>query len=391
MLRRPSVRAIPYLGVAALIGYLTNFFEQNWAAWLIIVSFASVGLFLLWRRPREVVAWLLVLAGFLFPWVGSPLPGSASQVIDGNADLAITLFAWCNAWCSNLFFWSFVALAVVFPSGRLPAGHLGLAGRIAVGVPVAVAIALAFGPNATITFSDGTSAVVRLPLAVAPDWPGWAIVQAAAYLAVLGALVVSISTLLVRFRRARGSERAQMKWLLAALAAVLGSVTFAFAIAFLVDPVGIWMWIPALLAFPLIPITVGIAIRRYHLYDIDRIVSRTIAYLAVTGLLLAVFVAGVVGLQALLAGLTQGQTLAVAASTLIAFALFQPVRRRVQLVVDRRFDRARYDAGRTADAFAARLRGRVELAGVEADIVETVAGALRPNSAAVWVRRGSGR
>jgi hypothetical protein len=103
--------------------------------------------------------------------------------------------------------------------------------------------------------------------------------------------------------------------------------------------------------------------------------------------LVAVFVGTVVGLQAILARVTQGETLAVAASTLIAFALFQPVRRRVQHVVDRRFDRARYDGDRTAAAFAERLREQVDLAGLEADFAGVVDGALRPTSVGVWIRR----
>ena len=106
---------------------------------------------------------------------------------------------------------------------------------------------------------------------------------------------------------------------------------------------------------------IGIAILRYHLYDIDRIISRTVSWAVITAVLVAVFVGGVLGLQAALAGVTQAPTLAVAASTLAAFALFQPIRGRVQRAVDRRFDRARYDSQRTVDAFADRLRSNVDL------------------------------
>ena len=106
----------------------------------------------------------------------------------------------------------------------------------------------------------------------------------------------------------------------------------------------------------------------------------------ITGLLLVVFAAGVVSLQALLAGVTQGQTLAVAASTVLAFGLFQPVRRRVQRMVDRRFDRARYDAERTAARFAERLRDQVEIDGVEVELTATVAGALHPTGVGLWIR-----
>jgi hypothetical protein len=141
----------------------------------------------------------------------------------------------------------------------------------------------------------------------------------------------------------------------------------------------------------LIPAATTLAILRYRLFDIDRVVSRTIAWAIVTGILVLVFAGGVVAIQAALAGFTQGQTLAVAASTLIAFALLQPLGRRVQRAVDRRFDRARYDAQRTADAFAARLRSEVDLGSLRGALLATTDGAVHPEAAAVWLRttRGS--
>ncbi len=131
---------------------------------------------------------------------------------------------------------------------------------------------------------------------------------------------------------------------------------------------------------------IGIAILRYHLYDIDRIISRTVSWAVITAMLVAVFVGGVLGLQAALAGVTQAQTLAVAASTLLAFALFQPIRGRVQRAVDRRFDRARYDSQRTVDAFADRLRSNVDLESLGTSLSATAADAVRPTSAWVWLR-----
>jgi hypothetical protein len=139
----------------------------------------------------------------------------------------------------------------------------------------------------------------------------------------------------------------------------------------------------------LMPIAIGMAILRYRLYEIDRIISRTLSWAIVTSVLVAVFAGLVVGLQAALAGITQGQTLAVAASTLVAFALFQPVRRRVQRAVDRRFDRARYDRERTAAAFADRLRTEVDLEAVAGDLTRSVDGALRPRSLVLWLKDGA--
>jgi len=139
----------------------------------------------------------------------------------------------------------------------------------------------------------------------------------------------------------------------------------------------------------LIPVAIGIAILRYRLYEIDRLVSRTVSWAVVTGVLVTVFAGAVVALQGVLDGVTQGQTLAVAASTLVAFALFQPIRRRVQSVVDRRFDRARYDAQRTVDAFAERLRNEVDLTTLRTALVATADDAVRPVSSTVWLRTGA--
>ena len=149
-------------------------------------------------------------------------------------------------------------------------------------------------------------------------------------------------------------------------------------------------FIPVLLAYAAVPAAIAVAVLRYRLYEIDRIISRTLSWATVTGVLLVVFAGLVVGLQALLSGVTQGQTLAVAASTLAAFALFQPVRRRVQRAVDRRFDRARYDSERTAAAFAERLRTEVDLEAVAGDLTGSVERALRPSTLGLWLKARSG-
>ncbi len=141
----------------------------------------------------------------------------------------------------------------------------------------------------------------------------------------------------------------------------------------------------------LVPIAIGIAILRYRLYEIDRIVSRSIAYAAMTGILAVVFAGGILLLQGVLATFTQGQTVAVAATTLLVFALFQPVRRRVQSVVDHRFDRTRYDTERIALAFSERLRSETDIEIVTRDLAHTARLTVAPNSLAIWLRHGSTR
>ena len=201
----------------------------------------------------------------------------------------------------------------------------------------------------------------------------------------LGIVAVSVlgaAAVVVRYRRGTQVERQQLRWFLAAV--LLAVIPIA------VSPqqgIGgpIWLLVAAV-GLLLVPISVGIAVTRYRLYEIDRLISRTIGWALVSGLLVAVFAALVVGLQGLLAGFTQGQTLAVAASTLVAFALFQPLRRRVQRAVDHRFDRARYDGDRIVASFAERLRAEVDLVEVVDGMRATVEATVRPGSAGVWLR-----
>ncbi len=201
------------------------------------------------------------------------------------------------------------------------------------------------------------------------------------------ALPVVLASAIVRYRRGSAIERQQLKWFgaTAALAAI------SLCVAMLApEPYGVIGFFGAMVAVALLPVAIGAAILRYRLYEIDRLVSRSISW-AVVSLSLAAVVAGVViALQAALAGVTQGGTLAVAASTLLAFALFQPLRRRVQHLVDRRFDRARYDGQRLANAFAERLRDEVDLAEICDQMLATVATAVRPEHGSVWLRGGAG-
>jgi hypothetical protein len=227
-------------------------------------------------------------------------------------------------------------------------------------------------------------------------WPGVAGVPyelgdlggALSTIGILTGFVIAIVAVVVRFRRSQGVERAQMKWLIASvsLMALLFSISWVklFGPSDLIDNASV-------VAGILVPIAIGIAVLRYHLYDIDRIVSRTLGWAIVSGVLVAVFAGLVVALQALLAPVTKENTLAVAASTLVAFALFQPLRRRVQHAVDRRFDRARYDGQRTVDAFAEHLRSEVDLGVLRSSLTATASDAVRPVSAGVWLRPKAAR
>jgi hypothetical protein len=194
--------------------------------------------------------------------------------------------------------------------------------------------------------------------------------------------IASIAGMVVRFRHASGIERQQLKWFGFAAVAVIAFVLF---IAFVTPPI-IVGFVASILIAPLVPASAAVAIMRYRLYDLDRIVSRTIAYAMVTGVLLTVFAGGILVFQEFLAPVTGKNGVAVAASTLVVAALFQPLRRKVQARVDHRFNRARYDAERTVTSFGRRLREEVDLAMVVDDLDATVRAAVAPKRTSVWLR-----
>lgn len=202
---------------------------------------------------------------------------------------------------------------------------------------------------------------------------------------VLVSTIIAPAALAIRFRRSRGVDRQQLKWLTYAAAVVFGILLplgfvaprgFAAQAAEALSIIGVG----------LLPVAIGVAVMRYRLYDIDVIIRRTLIYAALSATLLAAYIAGVALLQSIIAPITSGSGVAVAISTLAVVALFQPVRRRIQNAVDRHFYREKYDAERTLDAFAGRLRDEVELESVRAELLTAVGQTLQPSHASVWLR-----
>jgi hypothetical protein len=221
------------------------------------------------------------------------------------------------------------------------------------------------------------------PLAV-PALPGGLldVVMPAAGVVVLAALVVGAVSLVGRFRRARGTERQQLRWL--AWGAALAAVALLAAMAALVLEEDFTLLNVALgVCAALLPLATGASILRYRLYDLDRIISRTLAYGLLTVLLGGGYAAVVLGLGQLL---PQDSSLVVAGATLAVAAVFQPARRRIQAAVDRRFNRRRYDAARTIAAFSTRLREQVDLDTLAAELLAVVDQTMQPASASLWLR-----
>jgi hypothetical protein len=248
-------------------------------------------------------------------------------------------------------------------------------------------IQAAFSP-----FSPGsTPPGMRNPLAVSGALASvLSLMSAAASLAAVVCFPLAAASLVVRYRRASGVERAQLRWF-AAVAALIG-VSFALGLSTSSATSGVLVlvsnvaWSCLFIGLALLPLAIGIAVLRYRLYEIDRLVSRSIGWGVLTVILGSVFVGLVLGLQTLLAPFTGSNELAVAASTLLVFSLFQPVRRRVQGLVDRRFNRARYDAQAAVDAFAERLRDEVDLEILQGSLLRLVEATLEPKASGLWLR-----
>lgn len=346
---------------------------------------AVVGFLLVVRRPRNPIGWLLIVVALGFVGTGTLADVDLAALAAGSASWPDFLRAWVSSFAGSATFLAYLALAVLYPTGGFGQGR-DRVGRLLLGLGIAAVVLQALAPTFLVN-PDGTHPYeVPNRFGAIPDVlgvfgvpaDGWSIVA----VALLAAAVVD---LVIRFRRSTGLLRVQMRWLVASLCAILASLIFGLGVTVVFGGPDI-AWLPAIVAYPTLPLAVYIAVSRYRLYEIDRIVSRTVGWAVITSLLLVVFAAGVISLQAVLSGITQGQTLAVAASTVLAFSMFQPVRRRVQRLVDRRFDRARYDAERTAGSFAERLRDEVELSVVEDELVRAVGRTLRPTGIAVWLR-----
>jgi hypothetical protein len=273
----------------------------------------------------------------------------------------------------------------------MPAGPGRWPSRIGFGALIAIASLLAFGPVINVTPArTGIPVDVPNPVAVLPDIPLWILVPVPSLLfpVMFAIVLLGVFGLVRRYRRSVGLERLQYRWLVAAIAFVaVASLIWAVANFVLQSNAMGPAWFLVVVAYPTVPIAIVVAIFRYRLYDIDRIISRSIAYAVVSAVLLAIFGGAVLLLSTALSSVAGGKSIAVAGSTLIAYAAFQPVFGRVRRTVDRRFDRARYDGERTETFFAARVRDETNVEAVVKDLVATTRSVVAPTSLSLWLRR----
>jgi hypothetical protein len=353
---------------------------------------ATVGAILVARLPGHLIGWLLAVGGLAIALLegASGLADYGLNAHPGSVPGAIW-FAWLGQlmWVPEITC-LFILLPLFFPTGRLPSARWR--------VVVVIAAALVVIGSVSGAFVGWAPALYPLGNPLALGGPPGAVVTFLNY--VVGTMLVlvggalAIASLIVRYRRAAPIERQQLKWFaaVAILTGVGGTTNILTSSPESAAPTGTLGTVNALSGFviyaglALLPLAIGLAVLRYRLYEIDRIVSRTIGWAVVSAILAGVFVGGVLAVQAILGPVTRSNDLGVAGSTLIVFALFAPIRRRVQSLVDRRFNRSRYDAERTVAAFAERLRDKVDLEALRAEILATVGAAVEPSSVSLWLR-----
>jgi hypothetical protein len=354
-----------------------------------LLVYASVGAFVASRRPTNLVGWLLCVIGFVCVVQGFGVAYADYALL---ADPAFSLPGGVYMACISQ---SLVALAtlipavtlliLLFPDGRLPDRSLRA-------VPWVVVV----GSATSALWAVTSERVFHRYSVHNPLWLGGALgdvvdvfgrLSAAAFLVTL---VVAVITVFVRLGSARGAERQQLKWVAYAAAVLLGIV--------FISPGIVW-FLPGWLSFPLgvavfaaIPVAVGIAVLKYRLYDIDRIINRTLVYGSLTVTLAAVYLGSIVVLHTLqyrlsvfLTGQAEQSRLVIVVSTLVIAALFTPLRRRIQSFIDRRFYRSKYDARKTLEAFSAKLRDETDLDALSDDLIGVVRETMQPAHVSLWL------
>ena len=346
------------------------------AFWLL---FASIGLVLTLRRPANPIGWLYAATGLVWsvsvpfdPWVDALLEGGRPLPLAAR----LAALAGDSLWAVG------IALGVTLPLLLLPDGRLRSPRWRVVAVACVAGTALnVVGWWLSPHPMTQTLEPVAKPFALA-GWAGSAAdaVHWAGMFLTFATIPAAALSVVLRFRASRGVERQQLRWVAAGAAlAVAGPLLLVPLDTLGLAPSDAFSW-PLLLS---VPLAIAVAVLRYRLWDLDRLVSRTLTYALLTVLLGLGYAAVVLGLGRLL---PDSSSLAVAAATLAVAALFQPLRRRVQGLVDRRFNRRRYDAARTVEAFAARLRDQVDLDALHGELLAVVTRTVQPTRASLWLR-----
>lgn len=346
------------------------------------LGFPAMGALIASRRPRNPIGWILVAIG-----VGAAVMVAAMAftrhelVLHDNRTPVVVFAAWLESWVwYPLLITIPTFLLFLFPTGR-PASPrwrwlLWVAGAFMAVISItAILQARLRGDGYDIDNPIGVATIRDVEEMLAPLFIG-----------ILGVVAAALASLVVRYRAGTREERQQIKWV--AWAAAIFITTSAAG-----DLLEGRVEVPTIL-FPVtlagIPVSMAVAVLKYRLYELERIINRTLVYVALTAVLAIIYFGLVVALQGMLSPVTSESDLAVAASTLGVAALFGPLRRRIQGFIDRRFYRSRYNAQRTLEHFSSRLRDEVDLEHLSHELVTVVAETMRPRHASLWLRAPDG-
>ena len=384
--RGSNLRAVIAWGIAAFALVLSIVALAVWTAAPVDVfssvalplTYGGIGAFLTVRVPGNPIGPMLLAATVGF----ALLIGSGALVVALGGDPTSTVATVAGLLANLTFIPSLVLVIVgiplVFPDGRFLSARwrwVAIAAVIDTGVAEAASLLGIPALNESGTLPN--------PFYTPSLEPALRLINVLTSVAAVPIFGLALASVVVRYRRSDVIGRTQIRWLAAASSVALVSFLFSF---FSPPLIGGLLQLAGLLSLTAIPVAIGIAVVRYRLYEIDRLISRGISYGLVTVVLLATYVAVVLVLQGPLGTWFGTQTVTVALSTLVVAGLFQPVRSRIQRAVDRRFDRARFDTDRTAAAFSDRLRAEVDIDAVVDDLTETASGAVRPSGVTVWLR-----
>jgi hypothetical protein len=354
-----------------------------WAA-----TSAVVGAVVAARRPENPIGWLLSAGGLLVSfglfagqYAYYTLVTRPGSLPGGQAML------WLAGWPFDAGLFLVPFLLLLFPTGRLPSPRWRPAFRFALAVYLAALVGRAFGPGPV---SQDEFGPLPNPLGIEAAADLTPVVHSVVTTLLLVAGLAAAASLLARLRQAQGVERQQLKWFCYAAGLFVAAAFVAVALpsvgGYTADTVSIMLGLTAL------PVAIGMAVLRYRLYDIDRLINRTLVYGLLTALLAGVYASTVLVLGQLFGGVAGNPpSWAVAGATLAVATLFQPLRRRIQQAVDRRFNRRKYNADLTVEAFSTRLRDEVDLDMLSVELLAAVEQTVQPTQASLWLRPGTHR
>jgi hypothetical protein len=347
----------------------------------LVLALAAVGGLITARKPGHVYGWVLAVVAVL--WATAALALDYAVLAQARSLAGVRGAVVVVAATDAVAWGTFVTFGMLlYPTGHLAGPRWRWVGWVAGLGVAAMAVGLSL-TAATAGLNDVLRALTQNT--AAPEQGVAAAINGVGHVGVFFGMLAGVVGLVVRARRTDAIQRLQLKWFLLGAAISAASILVQYFPA--ADALN-WLEVVSLTAMPVV---IGIAILRWRLYEIDRIISRTLAYAVLTVLLVGMYFGAVTLITAVSAGQGSTSPIAVAAATLVVAGAFHPVRRRIQAGVDRRFNRARYDAQRTVEAYRARLRDQLDLDTVAGDLIAAIAPTLQPRTAMVWVAPSGGR